>query len=124
MLITEFRIGSTAGGLAEHVKRKMLPVLYIYFISYIAELHLLTYHQQRVDYYRLLSKRYSHSALNFQSNTAIADFSSPNDENGYSDTAISADLITDLEVWITEGAEYFSTVHCPIDEGIRFSLTL
>lgn len=33
--------------------------------------------------------------------------------------SVSPHLTADAEVWINEGVEYFSTINCPIGEGIQ-----
>ncbi|KAJ7676042.1 hypothetical protein DFH06DRAFT_1466749 [Mycena polygramma] len=78
-LIIEFRLSSTSGGLAEHIK----------------QLHLLEYHEYSLEYLQAYQKTYAApGSLPFLS-TSVTAFSLPN-EAGYNDTSITDDLIRDV----------------------------
>ncbi|KAJ6497153.1 hypothetical protein C8R47DRAFT_1212691 [Mycena vitilis] len=78
-LIIEFRLSSTSGGLAEHIK----------------QLHLLEYHEYSLEYLQVYQKTYAApGSLPFLS-TSVTAFSLPN-EAGYNDTSITDDLIRDV----------------------------
>ena len=86
----------------------------------ISELHLLEYKQSMLEY---LS--YFNSARpNPFNQTYLQEFSAPMDEDGYGDSPITNDLITDIYLdFITKTRQEESVEHCKTREGIFYSFS-
>jgi hypothetical protein len=113
-LITELRLTTTSGGIAENIKRESQisyeSMDFIFLIFYI-ELHLLEYKQRMLEY---LSYFMSVRKSPFKKYD-LRNFSLPMDVKGYSDSFLTDDLITDIyldftaKVWKSESVEYCKT---------------
>ena len=82
------------------------------------ELHLLHYHTKRLaylDFVEELTERKGQTTLSFGTSLTIAAFSPPLDPDGYADTSISNDVLTEVYLHfgalrLVESAKYLRTL--------------
>ncbi|KAI0682549.1 hypothetical protein BC835DRAFT_1311466 [Cytidiella melzeri] len=105
-MVVELRLPLTALGLATHIE----------------QLHLLQYHQKRLEYLHFVEevvspaqKDSSQSKLVFSYHFTVHPFSTPRDSKGYSDNSISHDMITEVyahfgSLRLQESSQYMRTL--------------
>lgn len=104
-LIIEFRLSTTSGGLEENVKRKSNNRINSSSSPSDIELHLLEYHQRRleyIDYYATRIVTSNNPSSCFRTPPPFLSFSAPSDAAGYNDTSITHDLITEVYLEFSE----------------------
>ena len=92
-MITELRPLHTSMGLAENIKRNIASEMSSIIANDVSELHLLEYKQKMLEYLQHAQHRRRVSPFGLASLEA---FSGPYALDGYADTSITDDLITDV----------------------------
>ena len=86
----------------------------------ILELHLLEYHQRMLEYLDYFKSQRRNPML---PKNHIRPFSSPTDEDGYADSSITNDLITDLYLdFVAKGRKSESIEYCQTRTGISIPI--